>query len=127
MPPAPTSCTERIGLPSPGVEPSPFGRTHLPAAVDDFLRAPLNLGVAALHRSEIEVGVVAAGGHRTGGAATEADQHARATELDQQRAGRQRAGLERLAGGDVADAAGEHDRLVVTTHERPSPLPVSCS
>jgi hypothetical protein len=26
-------------------------------------------------------------------------------------------GLERLAGGDVADAAGEHDRLVIATHE----------
>ena len=27
---------------------------QLPAAVDDFLRAPLHLGVAALHRVEIE-------------------------------------------------------------------------
>jgi hypothetical protein len=92
-------------------------RTHLPAAVDDFLRAPLHFGVAALHRGEVEILAVAAGGHRTGGAAAEADQHAGAADLDEQRAGRERFGLERLAGRDVADAAGDHDRFVVAAHQ----------
>jgi len=50
--------------------------TELPAAVDDFLRAPFHLGVAALHRIEVEVRGVGAGIHRRGGAAAEADQHA---------------------------------------------------
>jgi hypothetical protein len=58
---------------------------ELPAAVDDLLRAALDLRVAALHRGEIEVGGVGAGGHRRGRAAAQADQHARAAELDQQR------------------------------------------
>jgi len=40
-----------------------------PAAIDDFLRAPLDLGVAALHRVEVEVGRVGARRHRRGRAA----------------------------------------------------------
>ena len=58
-----------------------------PAVVDDLLRAALDLGVAALHRVEVERGGVAAGGHRARGAAAHADAHARAAELHQQRAG----------------------------------------
>ena len=65
-------------------------RAELPAAVDHLLRAPLDLGVAALHRIEVEVGGVRAGGHRRRRAAAQADQHARAAELDEQRAGGER-------------------------------------
>jgi hypothetical protein len=36
---------------------------HLPAAVDHFLRAPLDFRVAALHRREVEVGGIGAGRH----------------------------------------------------------------
>ena len=32
-----------------------IGGAHGPAAVDDFLGAALNFGVAALHRSEIQI------------------------------------------------------------------------
>ena len=67
-PPAPTSWIDRIGL----------RRAELPAAVDHFLRAALHLGVAALHRVEVEVGGVGAGRHRRRRAAAHADQHARA-------------------------------------------------
>jgi hypothetical protein len=59
---------------------------RLPAAVDHFLRATLDLRVAALHRCEVEVGGVGAGGHRRGRAAAQTDQHARAAQRDQQRA-----------------------------------------
>jgi hypothetical protein len=74
---------------------------HLPAAVDDFLGAALDLRVAALHRGEIEVGGIGAGGHRGGRAAAQTNQHAGTAELDQQRAGR-KLDLEGMIGGDVA-------------------------
>jgi hypothetical protein len=105
-PPAPTSCTDKIGL---------FG-AQLPAAVDDFLRAALDFRVAALHRGEIEVFGIGTGRHRRSGAAAEADQHAGAAELDEQRADREGFILERLLGLDAAQAAGDHDRLVVAAH-----------
>ncbi len=89
--------------------------TELPAGIDHFLAAALDLGVAALHRGEVEVGGVGAGRHRRGGAAAQADQHARAAELDQQRAGRE-GRLFRLLRLDAAEAAGDHDRLVVAAH-----------
>ena len=57
--------------------------------VDDLLGAALDLGVAALHRVEVELGGVGAGRHRARGAAAHADAHARPAELDQQRAGRE--------------------------------------
>ena len=88
---------------------------QLPTAVDDLLRTPLDLRVAALHRGEIEVGGVGAGGHGGRRAAAEADEHAGAAELDEQRAGLE-FDLVRIARGDVADAAGDHDRLVVAAH-----------
>ena len=87
-------------------------RAERPAAIDDFLRAPLDLGVAALDRIEIEllgVGPCAHAGRRT---AAQADAHAGAAELDQQRAGRQ-VELGGLVIADAADATGDHDRLVV--------------
>ena len=88
---------------------------HLPAAVDDLLRTPLDLGVAALHGIEVEVGRVDTGRHRRRRAAAHADQHPGATELDQERAGRQRM-LVRMVGADVAHAARDHDRLVIAAH-----------
>ncbi len=92
--------------------------SELPATIDDLLRTPLHFRVAALYRGEVEILGVAAGAHRTGGAAAETDQHARAAELDEQRSRWQRARLERLRGGDVADAAGDHDRFVVPAQQR---------
>ncbi len=89
--------------------------TQRPAGVDDFLRAALHLGVAALHGIEVQVGGVGAGRHRAGGAAAHADAHARAAQLHQQRAGRQVV-LVGVAGVDAADATGDHDGLVVTAH-----------
>src|SRR5690606_26377099 len=86
----------------------------LPARVDDFLAAALDLGVAALYRGEVQIGGVRAGGHARGRAPAQADQHPRATELDQQRAGLERH-LVRLAVLDVAETAGDHDGLVVAT------------
>ncbi len=92
-----------------------IGVAELPAAVDDFLRAALDLRIAALHRIEIEVCRVGAGCHRRCRAAAEADEHAGAADLHDQCAVRQRV-LVRIARDDVADAAGDHDRLVISAH-----------
>ena len=88
---------------------------HLPAAVDDFLRAPLDFRVAALHRGEIEIGGVRAGRHRRGRAAAQPDQHAGAAELDQDGTGR-KPFLESIARRDIAQPTGNHDGLVITPH-----------
>src|SRR5205085_12693158 len=58
-----------------------------PARVDDLLRAALHLGVAPLHRREVELGLARAAALRRRGAATEPDQHRRAAEHDELRAG----------------------------------------
>ena len=84
-----------------------------PALVDDLLRPALDLGVAALHRIEVKLRRIRAGRHGAGGAAAHANAHARATELDQQ-AARREFNLVRLRGVYHAQAAGDHDRLVVT-------------
>src|SRR5690606_2902990 len=80
-----------------------------------FLRAPLDLGVAALHRIEIEILLVGAGVHARSRAAAQPDQHSRAAELYQQRT----LGYFRFRGvdrRDVAHAACDHDRLVIAAH-----------
>ena len=74
MPPAPTSWIDRIGIVV----------AHLPAAVDDFLRAALHFRVAALHRIEIQICGIGAGFHAGCRAAAHADPHAGAAQLDQQ-------------------------------------------
>src|SRR5206468_4019759 len=91
--------------------------TQGPAMVDDLLRATLDLRVAALHRIEVERGRIRAGRHRARRAAAHADAHARPAELDQQGAGGE-LDLVRLRGRDAAQAAGNHDRLVIA-----APLP----
>ncbi len=88
---------------------------HGPARIDDFLRTTLHFRVAALDRVEIEVGGVRAGRHRRGCTTTHADAHAGAAELDQQAADRQLF-LLCVQRRDVAQAAGDHDRLVVAVH-----------
>ena len=92
-----------------------IGFSERPAAVDDFLRTALDLGVAALHGIEIEISDVGPGIHARCRAAPHADQHAGAANLHQQRA-RGHPGLQRLQGRDRADPAGQHDRLVITAY-----------
>ena len=88
---------------------------HLPAAVDHLLCAPLDFRVAALHRREVEVGRVGAGRHARRRATAQTDQHGRATQHDQLGTCRE-FDLEGVAGADVADAAGDHDGLVIAAH-----------
>ena len=83
-----------------------------PATVDHLLRAALDLGVAALDRIEVQLLGVRARGQARCGAAAEADAHAGSAELHQQGSGRQFS-LARLIVADVADAARDHDRLVI--------------
>ena len=88
---------------------------QLPAAVDHFLRTAFDFGVAALHRVEVQIGGIAAGIHRRSGAAAQTDQHAGAAELNQQCAFGNAVfmGLLRL---DIAQTAGNHNRLVIAAH-----------
>ena len=88
---------------------------ELPAAVDHLLAAVFHLGVVALHRREIEVGIARPRRHRRRGAAAEPDQHRRSAEHHQQRA-RRHVALQDVRLADVAEATGDHDRLVVTPH-----------
>ena len=85
------------------------------AAIDDFLHAAFHLRVATLHRSEIQILGAAAAGHRGGRTAAEADQHGRAADHQDVCSGGDLQ-LVDLLGQDVADTAGEHDRLVIAAH-----------
>ncbi len=89
-----------------------------PAPVDDFLTTPLHLGVVALDRGEIELGAAGAAAHAGCGAATEAQQHGRPAQHDQLCLRLDRS-LGDLIAADVAEAAGEHDRLVIAPHLQP--------
>ena len=85
-------------------------------AVDHFLAATLHLGVVALHRGEIEVFGTLARGYRRRGTAAQADKHRRATQ-HHHRVTRAQAQLGDLRRIDGAQAAGQHDRLVVGAHQ----------
>ena len=91
------------------------GIAQRPAAVDDLLRAPLHLGVAPLHRGEVQVGARCAAVHRRGRTAAQADEHGRATQDHHVAADRTVVFLNVVA-ADVAQATGDHDWLVIATH-----------
>ena len=85
---------------------------QLPATINHFLGASLHLGIAPLHRIEIQIGRVGPGIHAGGGTTTHTDEHARATQLHQQRA-RWQVVLVGVPVIDAADASGQHDGLVI--------------
>ena len=91
------------------------GFAQLPAAVDHFLTTAFDFRVAALHRVEVQVFGVGTGVHRRRCAATQANQQARAAQLNQQCAFRQFMLVDMVA-VDIAQAAGNHDGLVVAAH-----------
>ena len=92
-----------------------IGIAQLPAAVYHFLRTAFHFGVAALHRVKIQIRAVAACCHRRSRAAAQANQHPRAAQLHQQRACGDFVFV-RLRRLDVAQAARNHNRLVVAIH-----------
>ena len=83
---------------------------HFVAGADDAVHLLFHLGVAALHGVEVEARLVLALQHARGGAAAEADAVGRAAHLDDEHA-LLRLGFLGEAAVDLADAAGEHDRL----------------
>ncbi len=105
-PPAPTSWIIRTG----------FAFAQGPAGVDDLLRAPLHLGIAALHRGEIERFAAGAAALRGSRAAAQADQHRRPAEQHDRRPCGHGQLLD-VRAAHVADPAGDHDRLVVAAHD----------
>ena len=88
---------------------------QLPAAVDHLLAAALHLGVVALHRGKVEIFGRLAGSHGGGCAAAQADVHGRAAQHYQGGPDRDLPFLNVFA-ADVANAASQHDGLVVATH-----------
>ncbi len=87
----------------------------LPAAVNDLLATAFDFRVATLHRVEVEVFAIGTGVHAGCGTAAQTDQEARTAQLDQQGTFRDHV-LVNLATLNIAHAAGNHDRLVVTAH-----------
>ena len=88
--------------------------THGGAMVDHLLRTALNLGVAALDGIKIELRVIRACRHRARGATTHADAQPWPAKLDEQGTCGKFAFV-RLVCRDAAQAARDHDRLVVPT------------
>ena len=87
---------------------------HRPAAVDDFLRAALHLGVAALYRRKIQIGRTLPAAHRRRGAPAQTDQHGGAAQHHQRRAHHHLALLD-VAAPQVAETPRDHDGLVIAT------------
>ena len=89
-----------------------------PAGVDDFLRAALHLRIAALHRGEVELLAARAAAHAT----TPRRRRGRSASPDRRaRTSRRAAGTTPLLdvhAPDVAEAARDHDRLVIAAHDR---------
>src|SRR5262249_23148673 len=83
-----------------------------PAAVDHFLGPALHLGIAALHGIEIERFLVGAAFQARCRPPAEPDQHSGPAQMYQQRT-RRKLALERVPGVQAADAARDHDGLVV--------------
>ena len=93
-----------------------IGISHGPAGVDHFLTPAFHLGVGSLHGIEVQRLRIGARCHRGCGTATQADTHPRPANLHQQCAGRKRL-LVRVCRRDIAEAACDHDRLVVSAHD----------
>ena len=92
-----------------------IARALTPAGVDDFLRAALDFRIAALHGGKIQLGGVFPRAHAGSRAAAQPDEHPGAAQLHQQCAGGEIAFV-RLAGGNVAQPASNHDGLVIAAH-----------
>ncbi len=89
---------------------------ELPAAVDDLLGAPLHLGVAPLHRIEVQILRIGAGVHARRGAPAHPDQHSRTAEVNEEGPGCDRPFVS-VRSVDVAESARDHDRLVVAADD----------
>jgi hypothetical protein len=87
-------------------------RTLRPAAIDDLLRAALNLRIAALHRREIEIRRTLSAADRGRRAAAQTDQHRRAAEHHQRRADHD-VELFHIVAAHIAETARDHDGLVI--------------
>jgi len=86
-----------------------------PTAVDHFLRTPLDLGVAALYGCKVEIGAGGAAAHGRGGATAQADEHGRTAQHNNLRAHGHFA-LLNIRPADIAQAARDHDGLVIAAH-----------
>ena len=86
-----------------------------PTLVDDLLCPALNFGVAALHRIKVEVDRIRSAGQGAGCATAQANAHARPPQLDEQGTCGE-TNFFSLQGVNAAQAARDHDGLVVAAH-----------
>ena len=86
-----------------------------PAAIDHFLTATLHLRVLTLNRCEVQLLVALSAAHRRRRAATQTDQHC-GTAKHNEISTRFKIALLDVFFTDVAEAAGDHDRLVIAPH-----------
>ena len=86
-----------------------------PAAIDDFLTTALDLRVVALHRGKIQCLRTLPGCHRRRSTTTQPNQQGRTTEHNNFCTRRNTMLLHMLT-ADIADTAGDHDRLVIAAH-----------
>ena len=91
---------------------------QLPAAVDHFLTAALHLWVITLHGSKIQILLRLARSHGRSRATTQTDIHCRAPQHNQFGANRNLPFLN-MVFSDITEAAGQHDRLMITSHFLP--------
>ena len=86
--------------------------THLPTAIQHLLASALHLRITSLNRIKIERFSIGAGIHARCRTATQADQHGRSAQLNNQRA-RWNFTFMDMAGINIAHAASQHDRLMI--------------
>jgi len=92
---------------------------HRATRVNDFLRAPLHLGVASLHTGKVKVDLAFARLDTGSCAATKTDKHGRSTDNEKVRAsGYNVRVLERMLRPDGAHTTCQHNRLVVAPQLR---------
>ena len=99
--------------------------TQLPAAVNDLLAAPFHFCVFALHGRKIQIFTATARSHRGCSTAAQPNQHCRTAKNDQLRTNRDIL-FEHVRLANVAESAGNHDRLVVATHFHEAGLIADC-
>jgi hypothetical protein len=88
-----------------------------PTGIDHFLTTPLHLRVLTLHRGKIQLRARLPRRHRRRCSAAKADQHRRAAEHDQLGVLDKGQRMHMFA-ADIADATGDHHRLVIASHQR---------
>ena len=88
-------------------------RSKAPAGIDNLLAAPLYFGILSLYRGEIEILRAVSACHGRGRSAAQSNQHGGASQYNEF-GSRRVTSFRHVLGTNISEAAGDHDRLVVT-------------